>query len=101
MPVSQITPAHVRKWQNELIAYRDTNGKPYSETYLRTINNQLAAIMNYAVRYYNLKDSPCRKAGTIGKDHADEMQFWTTDEFKQFLEKVSALYPYRNFSETN
>lgn len=89
LPVSQITPAHVRKWQNELIAYRDADGKPYSETYLKTINNQLSAIMNYAARYYGLKDNPCRKAGSIGKSHADEMQFWTTDEFKRFLEKIS------------
>lgn len=89
IPVSQITPAHVRKWQNCLMAYRDENDKPYSETYLRTINNQLSAIMNYAVRYYNLRENPCRKAGSIGKSHADEMQFWTTDEFKKFLEKIS------------
>lgn len=41
LPVSQITPANVRKWQNKLMAYRDDNGKAYSETYLRTINNQL------------------------------------------------------------
>ena len=33
----------------------------------RTINNQLSAIMNYAVRYYNLRENPCRKAGSIGK----------------------------------
>lgn len=95
MSVSQITPAHVRKWQNSLIAYRDDNGKPYAETYLRTINNRLAAIMNYAVRYYNLKDNPCRKAGSIGKSHADEMQFWTTNEFKCFLEKISDKPPAR------
>jgi len=95
MPLSEITPAHVRKWQNSLIAYRDGNGKPYSDTYLRTINNQLAAIMNYAVRYYNLKENPCRKAGSIGKDHADEMSFWTTAEFKLFLEKVSDKPPAR------
>lgn len=45
--------------------------------------------MNYAVRYYNLKENPCHKAGSIGRNHADEMQFWTTDEFKRFLEKIS------------
>lgn len=95
LPVLQITPSHVRKWQNTLISYRDENGKPYSGTYLRTINNQLAAIMNYAVRYYNLRDNTCRKAGGIGKGHADEMQFWTTDEFKRFLEKVSDRPPAR------
>ena len=89
LPLSEITPATVRKWQNELMAYRDDAGQPYSETYLRTINNQLAAIMNYAVRYYNLPDNPCRKAGSIGKGHAEEMNFWTTEEFKAFLERVS------------
>ena len=45
--------------------------------------------MNYAVKYYDLKENPCRKDGTIGKDHADEMQIWTTEEFKKFLEKIS------------
>ncbi len=89
LSVSDITPANVRKWQNELTAYRDENGNPYSETYLRTINNQLSAIMNYAVRYYGLKENPCRKAGSIGKSHAEEMQFWTKEEFKAFLEKIS------------
>lgn len=89
LSVSEITPAIIRNWQNELIGYRDDNEKPYSETYLRTINNQLSAIMNYAVRYYGLKDNPCRKAGSIGKGHADEMQFWTQEEFKTFLEKIS------------
>lgn len=89
LPVSQITPAHIRKWQNELMAYRDPDGKPYSETYLKSINNQMAAIMNYAVRYYGLKENPCTKAGSIGKSHADEMNFWTTEEFKTFLEKIS------------
>ena len=27
----------------------------------------MAALFNYAVRYYDLKDNPCRKAGSIGK----------------------------------
>ena len=89
LPISEITPAVIRKWQNELISYRDEDGKPYAETYLKVINNQLSAIMNYAVRYYGLRENPCRKAGSIGKSHADEMQFWTTDEFKKFLEKIS------------
>ena len=89
------TPAHVRKWQNGLIACCDDKGNPYSATYLRTINNQLTAIMDYAVRHYNLKENPCRKAGTTGKDHADEMNFWTAEEFKLFLEKISDKPPAR------
>ena len=38
-----------------LIAYRDENGKPYSKTYLKTMHNQLSAIFNHAMRYYDLK----------------------------------------------
>lgn len=89
IPISQITPANVRKWQNELIAYQDDNCKGYSATYLKNINNQMAAIMNYATRYYNLKDNPCKKAGSIGKSHAEEMKFWTNEDFKKFLDKIS------------
>lgn len=47
-----------RRWQNELLEYRDDNGKPYSDTYLRTINNQMAAIMNYA-GLWTRRPRPC------------------------------------------
>ena len=40
-------------------------------------------------KYYGLRDNPCRKAGSIGKSHADEMMFWTTAEFKKFVDKIS------------
>ena len=34
--------------------------------YLKTIHNQLSAIFNHAVRYYNLRENPCKKAGSMG-----------------------------------
>ena len=80
--ISEITPADIRKWQNELIT------KGYSETYLRTINNQLTAFFNYAVRYYDLKSNPCTKAGSIGKNKSDEMKFWTKEEFAKFADAI-------------
>lgn len=75
----EIKTSDIRAWQNELIK------QGYAPTYLKSINNQLAALFNYAVRYYDLKDNPCRKAGSIGKSKADDMEFWTKQEFKQFL----------------
>lgn len=80
--ISEITAADIRAWQNELIKQN------YAPTYLKTINNQMSAIFNYAVRYYDLKDNPCRKAGSIGKAKGDEMNFWTKDEFNQFLTAI-------------
>lgn len=44
--MNAITAKDVIKWQNELLAYRDENGKPYSKTYLKTMHNQLSAIFN-------------------------------------------------------
>ena len=76
----------MRQWQNSLTSYRDENGKPYAQTYLKCINNQLTAIFNYAVKYYGLKENPCHKAGSMGKKKADERLFWTKDEFQTFIE---------------
>lgn len=80
--VNDITAADIRQWQNELIK------KGYSPTYLKTINNQLSAIFNYAVRYYDLKSNPCVKAGSMGKSKAEEMDFWTGEEFRKFIDSI-------------
>lgn len=89
IPINEIRPTDIRKWQNGLTSYRDENGKPYSQTYLKCLQNQITAIFNYAVKYYDLHENPCHKAGTIGKKNAEEMQFWTKAEFEQFIEAVA------------
>ena len=88
LQLNEIKPTDIRKWQNMMTSYRDEEGKPYSPTYIRTVFNQLTAIFNYAVKYYGLKENPCHKAGGIGKKKADEMQFWTKEEFNAFIEAV-------------
>ena len=70
IPINEITPKDIRKWQNGLTAYRDKNGKPYAQTYLRAINNQITAMFNYAVKYYDLRENPCTKAGNMGTKNA-------------------------------
>lgn len=77
--ISDITAADIRAWQNTLIK------ENFAPTYLKTINNQMSALFNYACRYYDLESNPCRKAGSIGKSKADDMDFWTKEEFDQFL----------------
>lgn len=77
--MNEIKTADIRRWQNQMI------DKGYAATYLKTINNQLSAIFNFAVQYYDLAKNPCTKAGSMGKSHADEKQFWTKDEFEKFV----------------
>ena len=83
--IKNITPLIVRTWQSKLLK------SSYSKTYIKTINNQLSAILNYAVKYYHLPSNPVHVAGTIGKKKSDEMNFWTLEEFNQFISVVDGL----------
>ena len=86
--ISEITTKDVIAWQNELLAYRDEKRKPYSATYLKTLHNQLSAIFNHAVRFYELRSNPAAKAGNMGTEERKEMLFWTKDEFQTFIESM-------------
>lgn len=87
--VIDIKVTDIVKWQNELLAMTNPKtGAPFSKTYLKSVHNQMNAIMNFAVRYYDLKENPVRKAGSIGCKEAEEMQFWTLEEYKAFSETL-------------
>ena len=96
--LSEITSKDVMKWQNEMIDYRDEKGKPYSPVYLRSLNAQLSAILNHAVKHYNLKTNPTRKVRNMGKKQNREMAFWTKEEYLKFAEvmmdKPAAYYAF-------
>lgn len=88
LKICDIDTIKIRKWQNEMLSYRDESGKPFSQTYLKTVNNQLSAIMNYAAAHYQLAFNPCRAAGSIGKSKADEMRIWTQKQYEQFSHAI-------------
>ncbi len=63
--LSNITPATVRKWQNQLLDAKFKPGKKdsfkekkYAPTYVKMLNAQLSAVFNFAVRYYRLPTNP-------------------------------------------
>lgn len=77
--MNEIKTSDIRKWQNTLLK------ENYSATYIKSINNQITAIFNYAVKYYDLSSNPCTKAGSIGKKNSESQNFWTIDEFNNFI----------------
>lgn len=93
LAINKIEPSTVRMWQNELIS---TN--KYSLTYLKSVNNQLSAIFNFAMKYYKLSSNPARLCGSMGKKNADTMQFWTKDEFNKFIEHAIKPESYAMFN---
>ena len=86
--ISEITTKDVIAWQNEQLAYRDEKHKPYSQTYLKTLHNQLSAIFNHAVRFYDLRANPASKAGNMGNEERREMLFWTKEEYQKFAAEM-------------
>lgn len=96
--MSSISAQQIISWQNELINYKDENGKSLSPVYLKTIHNQISAIFNHAVKYYNLRENPCQKAGSMGKKKNREMLFWTKEEYLKFadvmLDKPVSFYAF-------
>lgn len=83
-PINEIKASDVRRWQNQLM----NSPKGYSKTYLKTINNQLTCMINYAKRFYDLNTNPCGQAGSIGQAKAKEMDYWTYDEYIAFREGI-------------
>ena len=84
MKVCDINPIKVRKWQVIMMDAADDDGS-YAPTYLKTIQSQLSAIMNYAVKYYNLTVNPCVAAGSMGDSYAREMTIWSREQFEHML----------------
>lgn len=77
LPVSSITPAAIRSWQNEVL------GMGYSPSYCYSLHRQLSAILNFACRYYGLPSNPAARAGAIGRNEVHQA-FWTLDDFRRF-----------------
>lgn len=88
MHIGRISPVTVRFWQNELMR------SDYSASYIKNINAQLSSILNYAVKYFGLKENPCKKAGSIGKKPTRSMNIWTVEEFERFVGAFEALPVY-------
>lgn len=86
--LSEISSTDVLQWQNSLLALRDEQGKGYSQTYLRSIQNQLNAIFHHAVKYYDLPKNPCEATNKMGKSKTKEMLFWTQEEYQKFSDAI-------------
>ena len=83
-PISSITPADIRAWQNIQI------DAGYSSGYLEQIHIIMSILFNYAVSYYNLSSNPCKKAGGMGKQ-TRSMSFWTLDQYNSFIQYVTDI----------
>ena len=65
--IGDINSRDVVTWQNELLSLTMDNGEHYSQNYLKTVHNQLSAIFNHAVKYYDLPKNPAALVGNMAR----------------------------------
>lgn len=80
--MNEVVPADIIQWQNTI------QEKGLSKTYERMLQNQITALFNHAQKIYNLQNNPCKKVKKMGKPDADKMEFWTLEEYEQFLSAI-------------
>lgn len=66
-PIEELSTPDILLWQDLLRSMRKEDGSPYSPTYLRTINNQIEAILNHAASFYGLNPNPTKGLRKMGK----------------------------------
>lgn len=80
--MNEIKPPEIIQWQNTM------REKGFSQTYLRMIQNQLTALFTHASNIYGLTANPCKKVKKMGKSDADELSFWTKEEYDKFIATI-------------
>ena len=86
LELENITPILIRKWQNEEL-------KNLATSSVKIVNSELSTIMNYAYKFYNLKENPCKKAGTVGDSKPrKEFNILTLEQFYLFLDQIDLEY---------
>ena len=80
--MSEIKASQIIQWQNEI------QKKGYSDSYLRMIQNQLTSLFTHAAKIYDLPVNPCKKVKRMGNSDSRSLNFWTLEEYKQFIQTM-------------
>ena len=80
--MSEIKASQIIQWQNKI------QKKGYSDSYLRMIQNQLTSLFTHAAKIYDLPVNPCKKVKRMGNSDSRSLNFWTLDEYKQFIQTM-------------
>ena len=92
MPINQITPAIVRRWENELHETTEL-----ADSFIKYLHGQLSSVLSFACKYYSLPNNPAKIAGSTIKatPKKHDIQFWTLEQFRQFDKAAEGDEPYR------
>ena len=97
LKMNEITPGDVRKWQNEMVAFRYENGKCYSQTYKKTIGK---------TEIHNSSDVNVARMDKSMTDVTDKGEYVETkenepvDKVSWIVRRISELGGYGNVDDS-
>lgn len=92
--IDSIKAPELIQWQNTISAM------DYKPTYLNDIQKHLSALFSHACKVYDLQENPCKKISRMGKSDADKFEFWTIEEYNEFIQLLTPGTQYYALFET-
>ena len=90
--IDQIRNRDIIKFQDKLI-------DNYSANHAKKIHTTLSAVFNFGIKNELITHNPAAAVGNIEKQDERKINYWTLDQFKQFISTVDDLM-YRTFFMT-
>ena len=87
--IQDLTPKVILAWQTYINGCKTKANKEYSYKYKRNLRAYLRTILNYAEKYYDVKNNLKLVDNFKNTQYNKEMQVWSPEEFNSFIEKVS------------
>ena len=80
--INDIKNRDIRRFQDDLI---DAN---YSVHHIKKIHQVLSTIFNFAIKEEYTNNNPAREVGNVDIEEKQHVDFWTLEEFKEFISEV-------------
>lgn len=82
--IGEVNEGVITDWKQYMRGFTTKRGNAFSDTYLHSIQAQLNAILNYAVKRGYIQVSPMLDLKNLGSKYAEEHEVWTPEEFDKF-----------------
>jgi len=83
MVIKYISPRDIAKWQAYIVS------KKFSNNYSSAIQQLFRTLINYGLKYGYITTDPFRQEFVVNHtEQKKKMDYWTTEEFEQFILKV-------------
>lgn len=79
--LKSIRPRDVTRYQDDII-------EDYKPSHIKKIHSVLSAAFNFAIRQEYTKENPAQIAGNVDLEEDRKMDYWTLEEFKEFIGHV-------------